>query len=555
MSRGIFPPLRRLLPQVPLALFLGIFVVFPLGSLILSAVASNPSFVAWMAALWGPGLEAQLARRALENSLVQGSLSAALAWAWGYPVGLFLGRSRGRAVRWAQTLLLVPFVLPSLVVIVGVQDLFGSGGLASSMWGGLAVLGTGLPAILLVNVLFNASMVVLYTAASLRAIPVSREWAVRTAGGGPWRVFRDVWLRPTFLASGLGALLTFLLSFLSFAPPLILGGPSYYTVEDWIYALDKITILSGTPAATILAAWTLILLALPVGLYIWVTHRTGLGGLGGGPDPSDTEVSFWGQSSSLVLGSATAVLVSLELALIFAIVGSSFYTRGSGWSLSNWDALISSRVLGVVGVPLSTVLVNTLLFAGLATGIVVLLTALAALSDLETTLPGRTLALLTFLPLLVSPVILALSLSTAYATSLELPPTLWLLIVGSQACFGIPFVLQTLQDQLRFQEPRAWQAARVLGASSERAHFEVRLPMAREALRGGVAFALAIGLGEFTATNFLYIPRYTTVVVEMYLLDNTRLLGGASALGALLALLSLVVFGALGLRPLRRQRP
>ncbi|MGC2289434.1 MAG: iron ABC transporter permease, partial [Thermoplasmata archaeon] len=43
---------------------------------------------------------------------------------------------------------------------------------------------------------------------------------------------------------------------------------------------------------------------------------------------------------------------------------------------------------------------------------------------------------------------------------------------------------------------------------------------------------------EFAATNFLYIPTYTTLVVEAYLLETLRLPGAASALGALLVVVS-----------------
>ncbi|MDE1821489.1 MAG: hypothetical protein KGI98_11675, partial [Euryarchaeota archaeon] len=91
------------------------------------------------------------ARLVLFNSFEQGTLSALLAFVWGFPVGVFLGRRSFPGRDLLLALLLVPFLLPVLVVVLGVEELFGPQGVISSLWPATQGLSTGLAGILFVN--------------------------------------------------------------------------------------------------------------------------------------------------------------------------------------------------------------------------------------------------------------------------------------------------------------------------------------------------------------------------------------------------------------------
>jgi thiamine transport system permease protein len=521
------------LAQLPVALFVLLFAGLPAGALLAAAFVHYGFGAGFWEILWGPTLGARVARHALENSFVQGGLSAAIAVAWGYPSGVFLGRHAFRGRDLLSAFLLVPFLLPPLVVVLGIEELFGPAGPFGSVAG---VLARGLPAVVLANVFYNTPIVALFTGAAIANASPLLEDAVRTLGGGRWRRFRDVWGRASVLGAISGGLLTFLLSFVGFAAPLLLGGPSNYTIEVWIYSLARTVYAAPTEAAG-LAAWTVAALGLPAVLYLLVARRARLLG---GPERGTVHLVpvDWRRPESLGSAFPILALVAFVVAMLGAVVLLSFRLPGGNWGVQNWVVLFAARTSAAVGIPTGVALVNSLYFAGAATATVAAL--VLSLSYVSTRRRGGIGILegAAFLPVLLSPVILAFALRSFWGSTLGVPSLLWTLIVASQAALALPFVLQTVRSALRALPPLRRQAAQSLGASPWRAFWEVDLPLIRPALVAGAAFAFALGLGEFAATNFLYIPAYTTLVVETYVLETLRLTGAASAAGALLVLVS-----------------
>lgn len=532
LFRRVWDEVSDFLAALPLAAFVLLFVAVPAAALFVGAVERFGLGSGFGALVWGPTLGAQVARRAIENSFLQGGVSAALAVAWGYPCGIFLGRYVFRGRELLLSFLLIPFLLPPLVVVLGIDELFGSAGLLSFA---AATLGHGLAAILVANVFYNASIVALFTSAAIGNASPRLEEAVSTLGGGEWRRFRDVWGRGSLLGAVSGGLLTFLLSFVGFAAPLLLGGPSNYTIEVWIYSLAHTVYAAPTQAAA-LALWTVGLLAVPAALYLLAARRARL--IGGREREVPRLYPVRWRPATVLLAAPLGGLLIFVGAMLGSVLLLSFRLPAGAWGSGNWTALFSSRVTQAAGISVGAALTNSLFFAGAATVIVATLVLLVAYGA---TRPRTGVGLLegfAFAPVLLSPVILAFALRSFWGTTLGSPPFLWTLIVASQAALALPFVLQTVRASLRSLPGSFRSAARTLGASPWRAFWEVDVPLLRPALVAGAAFAFALGLGEFAATNFLYIPTYTTLVVEAYLLETLRLPGPASALGALLVLVS-----------------
>jgi thiamine transport system permease protein len=246
----------------------------------------------------------------------------------------------------------------------------------------------------------------------------------------------------------------------------------------------------------------------------------------------------WRNPATALLATAMALLLLFVGSLLGAVLVLSFRLMGGGWGWTNWSMLFGARVSSAVGISTGQALVNTLFFAAVATAVVA---ALVLLVSYASTRPRREVGLLegfAFLPVLLSPVILAFALKDFWGDTLGSPPFLWTLIVASQAALALPFVLQSVRTALRSLPANLRAAAQTLGASPWRAFWEVDVPLLRPALVAGATFAFALGLGEFAATNFLYIPTYTTLIVEAYLLETLRLPGPAAALGALLVVVS-----------------
>ncbi|HLM90989.1 MAG TPA: ABC transporter permease subunit [Thermoplasmata archaeon] len=519
-------------PLAPIVVFVLAFALLPVVLLFAGSVASVGGGSGVATVLSDP-----LDRQAISNSLFQGGLSAGLAVALGYPAGLFVGRYSWPGRSLVRSVLLVPFLLPSLVVVLGVEDLFGGGGLISSSLPGASFFGSGIPGIVVANLVFNVPLVVLLTATGCEVGSRDLEETVATLGGSPTRAYRDAWGRPTWVGAAAGGLLTFLFSALSFAPPLLLCGERCYTVEARIWSLDQVFLDPG--GAGVLALAMVGLFLAPTLLYLLLVRglRPAAGRRPPEPRPiprNSLAVGFLAVETVAVLGAVATVLA--------AVLYRTVQPYGGGGPGAAWSALFSSATSTRIGIGIPGALTNTLLFAGAAAGIALLLVIPAAYAIGRRAGRGAGLGVLLFVPLLVSPIVLAFSLATFWRPLLGGEGTVWALVIVSQAVLALPFALQTLSIPLSGLSAGVREAAQSLGATRFGAFLDADLPRVRDGLITAGLLAFALGLGEFTATFFLVTPRFTTLPVALYGLANTRQLPIADAAAGLLLVLSLAIF-------------
>ncbi|MCI4363169.1 MAG: ABC transporter permease subunit [Thermoplasmata archaeon] len=522
---------RSVAGLLPLGLFLLAFGLLPAVLLLGGALEAQGGASAWWGLLGSP-----LDRAAIWNSLTQGALSALLATALGYPAGVFLGRWHFPGRSLALAFLPVPFLLPSLLVLLGLAELLGPSGLLGGPLPGLETLDSGLPGILLVNLLFNAPIVALLTATAVRGSAAEQEEAAELLGATPARVYREVWGPLSLLGAAAGALLTFLFSALAFAAPLILCGPRCFTIEDRVFFLAQV--LAEPHAAALLALWAVALFATPTAFYALLLrslrrregHRRRV--------PLPLSRGGWRPAPLLL---ATALLFGGELLLLGSVLYRALLPAPGGTG-SGWTELFGATVTDRLGISTAQVLGNTFLFASLAAGIVLLLAIGAGFAYRSAPRASAAMGGLLFLPLLVSPVLLAFSLATFWRPLLGGANSVWVLIVVSQAIAALPLSVPPVLQALSRLTRSATEAARTLGARPLTAYLDVELPQALRGLGSAALLALAIGLGEFTATYFLYLPRFTTLPVELYLLQGARQFSLLPALGGVLLVVSLLAF-------------
>ncbi|MCI4372114.1 MAG: ABC transporter permease subunit [Thermoplasmata archaeon] len=528
---GMKRSLTELAMVAPIAAFVVLFALIPVGLLF----ASSISAVGGLGGL-GSLLALPLNQRAVTNSLLQGGVSAALAVAFGYPAGVFLGRYRWPGRDLVRSLLLVPFLLPSLIVVLGIEDLFGAGGLLTTPAPWLQFLGHGIPGIVAANLIFNVPLVVILTAAGCETASSDLEETVVTLGGSPARAYRDAWGRPTWIGAAAGGLLTFLFSALSFAPPLLLCGERCYTVEARIWSLDQI-LLAPSEAGGLALVMVVLFLAPTLG-YLYLVRR--LAAPSGRKAPPGRPLVWTGTTAALAF-ETVAVLAGVTI-LLGAVLFRTLVPDGGGGAGSAWTTLFGPATSNRLGIGIPSAIANTLLFAVAAAGITVVLAVPAAYAVLRK--PGRSsgLGLLLFVPLLLSPVVLALSLATFWRPLLGGEGSVWALVIVSQTVLALPFALQSLGIPLAGLSAAGREAAESLGAGRFSAFLDADLPRVRDGLVTASLFAFALGLGEFTATYFLVTPRFTTLPVALYGLIGARQLPAADAAAGLLLLLSLLVF-------------
>lgn len=461
----------------------------------------------------------------------QAAVSTALTLAAGLPLAWAVGRFRfpGRGV--VRALVLVPFVLPTVVVATAFLALLPDR------------LEQGVAAILAAHVYFNVAIVTLVVGAAWEALGREPWEAAAALGAGPWRRVREVSLPLLAPALSAAAALTFLFCFTSFGVVLILGGPTRSTLETEIYLQAARAFDLRTAAA--LSLLQLAMVALALFAISRVEAASGGRAAAVGRDGLRRPVGAERTAVALVLLVSGALLL-LPLA---TLVRRSFATGTAAWSslFEDTPALLVT--------PWHAIL-NSVLFAGVAAFLAVLVGGLAALV-LARLRPGA-LDALVLLPLGASAVMLGFGFLIAF----DEPPldfrSSWWLVPVAQALVAAPFVVRVVAPALRSIDPRVREAAAVLGASPARAWREVDLPLIARAAGVAAGFAFAIALGEFGATIFVARAEWPTLPVAIF-----RFLGrpgaenqsAAGALAVCLAALTIVAALVLDRTAAGRQGP
>lgn len=516
---------------VPLLAFLALFALLPVVALFARSL-DTAGTAGVTAALADP-----LNRDALVNSLEQGTLSGLAALAIGYPTGVLLGRYEWSGRRWARAFLIAPFLLPSVVVVFGWQDLVGAHGALTLEWSAVRALGSGVPAIVGVNVLFNAPLVALLTSVGVESASEPLEEVATTLGATPARRYLDVWGPPSWLGAAAGTLLAFVFSALSFAPPILLCGPRCYTLESRIWSLVQVFL---TPSEAAVLAMALVgLLLVPTALYVVVLGRLRPSGVA---RPRSPRRIPWRDPRIWPVLAAAALLFTSVIGLLGTLLDRAIVAAGpSGGPGSAWGFLFSPQLSGRLGLSTGAVAVNSLWLAAAASGIALILGLVAGAARG----PARPwIRLVRWAPLLVSPIVLSFALSEFWRSWVGGSTEVWVLILLAQATLALPFALSGLEVALSGVPRRYREAATTVGAGPLTAYLEGEVPFVRGALVTSGLFAFALCLGEFTATNFLSTPAFTTLPVELYRLEGLRLTGPADALAGLLVLVSLGALAA-----------
>ncbi|GGR00576.1 ABC transporter permease [Deinococcus ruber] len=456
-------------------------------------------------------------------TLEQAALSALLALVIGGPLAYLLSRARVPGTALLLQLLLLPFVTPTLVAALGLLSLFGPRGLLHLDLSGTPTL------LILGNLFFNLPLMIRLAYAGFLRVPPTLIGAARTLGASGWRSALTVALPLAWPGLAAGAVLVFLYSALSFGLPLLLGGEQYGTLEVEIYTLTAYDLRLNEASALILVQLFITFVATAVYVRLGATGGAGVATARTLPRPR-------GAAAALTYTLMGAVLLICFAPLVAVALG-SVHGR-SGVTAAFWTGLLSPDA----DPPLALMLGNTLRFAGLTLICAVLLGGLHAFAISLSR--SKALDLLSLLPLMVSPVSLAVGYLLLYPA---LRASLGLLI-AAYTLLASPLITRSLLPALRAIPERLNEAARTLGASPGRVWRTVTVPLIVPALRGGAALALSTVLGEFAATLVLARPEWATLSTGMYARlgrPGEQNLGEACALATLLMLLSLLAFSVL----------
>lgn len=202
--------------------------------------------------------------RTLEIGLVVTVISLVLS----FPLAYSLARASGFWARVLTLVVVVPLLTSIVVRSFGWMILLNDGGFVQKISMALGVpklqwMFTSRGVVLsLVEVLMP--FMVLTLSGVIKQIDVELEQAVRSLGGGPWRVFRDVLLPLSVPGIAAGSLLVFVLSISAYATPALVGGEQTQVLASMIY--KQATTALNWPFASAISIITLVLVLLLVWL-------------------------------------------------------------------------------------------------------------------------------------------------------------------------------------------------------------------------------------------------------------------------------------------------
>lgn len=507
----------RYLLAIPPLLFLGVFYFYPLISIFRLSFAPE--------GVWETGKLSRLVSnsyylRVLWFTTWQAGLSTLLTLIIALPGAYVFAHYEFRGKALIQSLITVPFVLPTVVTAAAFRALLGPGGLMNT--GLMAAFDLSRPPIqidhtvwffLLAHIFYNYTVIVRLVGGFWARLPRDTNEAARMLGASRSQVFLKVTLpllRPAILAA---SLLIFVFCFTSFGVVLLLGGPRLATVEVEIYR--QAVHLFNLPMAAALSLVQIIFIFGLMWVYTWFERHSSVSLI-----PTMTRIKPQKfprtRFDNLIIGGNTLFLMLLLGAPLVALLLSSLMT-GSGVGLTYYLELFKDNAQSILYVSPIMAMVNSLGFALAATGIALILGGCSAafLAGRKTRLTGL-LDPIFMLPLSTS----AVTLGFGFIIALDKPPlnlrTSLLLPAIAHAMVAFPFVIRSLLPAWRGIPQSLREAAAVLGASPIKVWQAVDWPILNRALAVGAMFAFAISMGEFGATVFVARPQTPTMPLAIY---------------------------------------
>lgn len=537
----------RLLPVI---FFLFITFYLPVAVLLLKGLQSESGWTSqWLKEVFF----SPYYRRIFLFTFGQALLSTLLSLILGLPGGWILSHLDFPGKKFLKALTTIPFILPSILVVLGFILFWGRQGVVNSVL--MRLTGEEKPlldilysfkAILLAHVFYNFPIALRLIAAWWEGLGENQHQAARTLGASERRIFSTITL-PQLLPGMISAgSLIFLYCFMSFAVVLVLGGgPRYSTLEVEVYRLIKYSLDFGRGGALALAetAATLFLTWFYIRRESRNIHRESL--RQGKMHWKDLQAG-----TKLMTAGYFILILFIIFGPILTVMVQSFLvqtTRSGPPEVSlRWyrEMVAAPGSLRGNNAQLLAQSMRNSLFLGFSTLLLTLMIGSYTswvLARFNFRFSGMTETLI-MMPMGVSSVVLGMG----YLWLMRggrlgfIPPVLSIIL--AHTVIALPFVLRALTPAMKRIRQNLLDASRLMGAGGIKQFLSIELPLVKPGLITGGAFALAISLGEINATLILSDAGIPTIPIAILRLIGTYKFYSACALGTILILICLAAF-------------
>ncbi|MFW9834432.1 MAG: ABC transporter permease [Candidatus Thorarchaeota archaeon] len=510
-------------------LLLVVFILFPVLAVTVQGLITGTPFLDVIAS---PRIQFTII-----FTFSQAILSTIMAVLIGLPGAFLIARLRFSGKSLVKALMIVPFVLPPIVVVVGFLQMFGANGIIDSllMWfqgstTSVFNLATGVPGIILAHTFYNVPLVLLMVSASLERLNPEIEESAEILGASSYQRLRYITvphIMPSLLAS---AVLTFMFCFMSFPIVLAFGRGVYLTIEAQIYNAFRIFDYGQASSLTLMQIIVTLSLAF---VYIQLGRQE----TDTGPTSSIKTTTFghYRLAEKCLIAGYLVLIVILVLGPIATIIRASVFDPIA--QIYTPDGFINLFTTG------SRYLINSLFYAGLATlfAVVLGIPLAIAMRSRSKTIP-TVASIMVLLPLGISSVTVAYGLVLMIAVPLGLVTNPWPIIVVAQTVIGLPFSARAIEIAMSKIDPAILDQADSLGASRLQRLFFVELPLLAPGILVGGVFAFAMAIGEMSATLLIALPQNYTLAVAIYIYLGVRHFVEAGAAALILVTICVIAF-------------
>jgi len=537
-------PLRLL--QISALLLLGAGFYWPLLSFL---SGNNPllpeeSFLQWK--FFKEFLSDPWNLRVIGFSLYQAFLSALLSILVGLPGAWLLTYYNFPGKRWFRLLTYLPFILPSILVVLAMVLFYGNNGWINR--GLMTILGTDEPqvhflysltGILIAHVFYNFPLAMKIIGDQWERISLKYHHAASSLGVGNMRRFFGITLPLLMPSIGSAFVLIFLLCMNSFAIILVLGGGiRYTTIEVLIYQLARIELdFSGAASLAFLQGGLSL-----IGMAIMLKGRDRR------VDQESASKSWLpeklrNRSMKAWFGLCWILLVLIfALGPLFAILMDSFRKFEHGEWIYTWywyrelftwreNNYFLSSLWNSLRIGLGSALISSISGLGLV-----------SIIAYRKGVKRRFWEMLTIFPIALSTVVFGVAWFHFYQEHLAGTVPLIFVVMAMHALLTCPYWIRIVLPTLE-SIPLQWHTeSKMLGKQPLEYGVRILWPWLSKTFLIAFFFSIALSLGELNSTMMIADETVRTLPLEIYRAISGYRFSYASAVAVILLILSVSAF-------------